>query len=150
MRKASLFITLAGFLSFNASAQSSVALAQTREVDSFVTSMVKKNQSAFYTACIIVTQGTRTVARIVYFPNENKGVFIYSDNKNVVVNWGNTFLRHGRWELSNLEGGMSTIENLSNIYNQLIKMKFVWVPTKKVSAVFKKTPEKECAYPMPD
>ena len=150
MRKVSLFIILANFLSLNASAQSSAALAQTREVDSFVASMVKKNQSAFYTGCVLGAKGDRTIARIVYFPGENKGAFIYSDDKNLVVNWGNAFLKQSRWDLSDLEGGVSTIENLSNIYNQLIKMKFEWISAKRVATVMKEAPSTRCTYPIPE
>jgi len=150
MRKVSLFIILAGFLSLNASAQSSTALAQTREVDSFVAKLVKKNQSAFYTGCILGVKGDRTIARIVYFPNENKGAFIYSDDENVAVNWGNAFLQHGRWDLSDLEGGMSAIENLSNIYNQLTKKKFEWISAKRLATVMREAPSTKCTYPIPD
>lgn len=129
----------------SAAALNPVATEQTNEVVSFIDGMIKTHESAFISSCIVHSGSTRSIARIIFFPMKNKGIFTLTGNHHIVSNWGNvSWTNKGQWDLANLEGGLATIKIMSNLYYQVTRLPFMWYASGNIRHALSAKPKYFC------
>jgi hypothetical protein len=117
----------------------------TNEVIRFVTERVRHHEPAFISECKIA-DGTKTVlAAIIFFPRSGKGMFIVANNEHVVSNnAGVIWDADGKWDMSELEGGIETIRLMSNVFDQLTRQSFKWASPVDVRRTWEESPTSTC------
>jgi len=99
--------------------------------------MAKGHQAAFISSCEVHSPSGQNMARVIFWPEVNKGVFVYIDAKGVISNWASVdWTPDGQWDMSDLGGGISTIRILSDLFYQLTRLPFSWsgpIEVKKAS-----------------
>ena len=86
--------------------------------------MAKGHQAAFISSCEVHSPSGQNMARVIFWPEVNKGVFVYIDAKGVISNWASVdWTPDGQWDMSDL-------------FYQLTRLPFSWsgpIEVKKAS-----------------
>ena len=131
--------------SFCSMADGSALMDQTNDVNHFINSMVMDHEAAFISSCNAYSGSTKYLARIVFFPQKNQGLFVFSDKNGVVLNYGSLdWTPGGKWDMSDLEGGIETIKISSDLFYKVTYLPFKWASPDDVKAVYQALPENSC------
>lgn len=114
-------------------------------IKDLIAAKAKSKESAFISGCTLQTRTGVAVARIVYFPRTNEGRFVLDASNGHTTNDAAVFLDNdGKWQMSDLNGGMQTILILNDVFYQLTRLEFTWSDPSGLKPAISLAPHNVC------